>query len=841
MTIQQHASFDSSAAELNATSKLVKAWESKNAKNAAKAGGVSLMALSLAACGGSDSTTTAVVADPVTPVTPVTPTGNAITLTSGTDTVTSSSGSLNGSASTVRLAANSNETITASTATIQTTDNMLDADGSDADVMNITVSGAMNAMTATNIETVNVTTATGSSQSAVFTNFSGLDAVNVAGAHDVTIDDAGTAVVTFTSYTQDGTVNNDSLAATADVQSIAISGGSWGTTDATQTNIILTADGTSGTLETLNVASSGSAANIFGLDAGSGVTLKTVVVTGSADATIRMDHTDITGKTIDASAGANVTLRVDMHGTGSSGSLNALNIGSVDTLLMVDGTVGTDTGSVSNMVSGQHVTLGDDMAATTFTMATVTQASPAALLKLTLDNETADADLDVANINAQNISTLELASNGFAVSTSTTAENATGTIDGDFTTITISGDTSLDTVLDIDAAGSAETTARTVVVNASTNTAFVTIDAVDDAYVSYNITGTAGNDTLKLNETAGSITAGAGKDVIHSSGKNDTISAGAGNDTVYASAGTDAISLGDGADTIIFGEIDVTAVAQAVSVGDASFAKTLVAADDDLIVVVNGSTYQMDIGADADQGHDVAADFIAAHGATITADHGVVVTLNGTATSDTAGLTFTAGTSGVVSATVTISDDGTQTSAVATQSTAAVAGVSVDSVISDFDTGTATSGGDILSFDLSELNALIVDVSDSAGSVATDGSDAVVIQAYTVGTALGTGDVTDTANVIMVKHSASINSSADVITALTANNIELDAALATNDGIIGIYYDADDGVAVFGLFLNGGSSDATMDAETTFNAFGSMTMTSTEYGLIDATNISIIA
>ncbi|MDB4200493.1 hypothetical protein N9792_05095, partial [Planktomarina temperata] len=57
MTIQQHASFDSSAAELNATSKLVKAWESKNARNAAKAGGISLMALSLAACGGSDEVT----------------------------------------------------------------------------------------------------------------------------------------------------------------------------------------------------------------------------------------------------------------------------------------------------------------------------------------------------------------------------------------------------------------------------------------------------------------------------------------------------------------------------------------------------------------------------------------------------------------------------------------------------------------------------------------------------------------------------------------------------------------------------------------------------------------
>jgi len=56
MTIQQYASFEAGPAELNATSKLVRAWESKNAKNAAKFGGISLMALSLAACGGSDDT-----------------------------------------------------------------------------------------------------------------------------------------------------------------------------------------------------------------------------------------------------------------------------------------------------------------------------------------------------------------------------------------------------------------------------------------------------------------------------------------------------------------------------------------------------------------------------------------------------------------------------------------------------------------------------------------------------------------------------------------------------------------------------------------------------------------
>ena len=68
MTIQQHASFDSSAAELNATSKLVKAWESKNAKNAAKAGGISMMALSLAACGGSSTTTTTALTQRLTPL-----------------------------------------------------------------------------------------------------------------------------------------------------------------------------------------------------------------------------------------------------------------------------------------------------------------------------------------------------------------------------------------------------------------------------------------------------------------------------------------------------------------------------------------------------------------------------------------------------------------------------------------------------------------------------------------------------------------------------------------------------------------------------------------------------
>ena len=41
--------------------KLVKDWETKNARNAAKASGISMMALSLAACGGGGSAPAPVV------------------------------------------------------------------------------------------------------------------------------------------------------------------------------------------------------------------------------------------------------------------------------------------------------------------------------------------------------------------------------------------------------------------------------------------------------------------------------------------------------------------------------------------------------------------------------------------------------------------------------------------------------------------------------------------------------------------------------------------------------------------------------------------------------------
>ena len=77
---------------MNATSKLVKAWESKNAKNAAKAGGISLMALSLAACGGSSTTTTTTTDTTTTDTTTTVVAGVQKSLLSTTDLQTGGAG-----------------------------------------------------------------------------------------------------------------------------------------------------------------------------------------------------------------------------------------------------------------------------------------------------------------------------------------------------------------------------------------------------------------------------------------------------------------------------------------------------------------------------------------------------------------------------------------------------------------------------------------------------------------------------------------------------------------------------------------------------------------------------
>ena len=85
---------DASSKTETLVEKLVSAWEKKNAK-VARAGGVSLMALSLAACGSSDDSSDDTATDTTTVTTPVTPTVDAaktVALTTTTDSAVGGSG-----------------------------------------------------------------------------------------------------------------------------------------------------------------------------------------------------------------------------------------------------------------------------------------------------------------------------------------------------------------------------------------------------------------------------------------------------------------------------------------------------------------------------------------------------------------------------------------------------------------------------------------------------------------------------------------------------------------------------------------------------------------------------
>ena len=82
---------DASNKQPTLAKKFAAVWEKKNAK-AARAGGVSLMALSLAACGSDSTTTTTSTTTDTTTTTTTTPAAQSFTLTTTVDTLTGGAG-----------------------------------------------------------------------------------------------------------------------------------------------------------------------------------------------------------------------------------------------------------------------------------------------------------------------------------------------------------------------------------------------------------------------------------------------------------------------------------------------------------------------------------------------------------------------------------------------------------------------------------------------------------------------------------------------------------------------------------------------------------------------------
>ncbi len=498
------------------------------------------------------------------------------TLTTGTDSADNVSAARGSLISNFRFSEN-NETVTGAVGTLSANDVLVDGSTTDEDVLTVSLNGASGAFTAANIETINVTFSAGSANLEL-DNVSGAETVNVTGAVAGSVDGFNAAEVQPTinvnNITKVVTITTTALAGTTtagnpDKINVGVSGLTYGTTTATRSGITLTS-GAAGTLETLNIASTGTAANDFALDAGTNVTLGTVAFSGDTSVTARVATTDVDSVIISGAmtGSAVATVRIDNNSTSASASINAANFSGV-TISVEDSTVGSDEASISSLKDATKVVLLTDFDVTDFSVQGATYAALAASFDLTLDNKTAETDLDVANINMENVKALTVHSLGYATSGSTTAENDIGILDGDFTTITIDGDTSFAVNLDIDPVQTATstTTARTVTVTAAgmTGSAFVDLDAVTngtDTKVTYVLTGTANNDILKANTTGNTLNGGAGNDSITSNIGADVITGGDGNDLIVVSGGADLITGGAGNDTYDINGKDVSAVAQ---------------------------------------------------------------------------------------------------------------------------------------------------------------------------------------------------------------------------------------------------------------------------------------
>jgi hypothetical protein len=825
-------------------SKLVSAWEKKNAK-VARAGGVSLMALSLAACGSDDTTTTA-VATPVVETTvetttvTVTPTvvGGTMALTPLTD-VASANTAVNGSLVNDFRFTTADDTITAITASIQAADTLLDGSSTDNDSITITSTAAMNAMTAVSIETVNVVMAAGA-PTAVLTNFTGTTAVNISGTTAGTLTNAGTATISTDSYGRVLTVQADlsgtTVLSTANTINTAVSGSTFGSTVATQSTILIdNTDAGTDTLETLNIASNGSAANVVYLNTSTDTNFSTINVTGGTAATVRFDHADVTGLTVVAGTNtADVDILIDRNGATTTAT-NILNMSGAETISFRDSTAAGDEGDVTGVAAGQNLVYVSDFTAADIDLAGVSRTAPAASVTVTLDNATAATDLDIAgNMDIQDVTAINIVSNGNpTTATAATAENAF-TLVGDATSITLTGDTHIDTTLNIDASGALANAARAVTVDASgmTGTAYVELEAGASTLVSYTMTGTANADTLAANAAGSSMTAGAGADTITGGAGADTIIGGDGIDTVTPGAGADSLTLGAGADIVIMGAIDVTAVAQ-VSTHAASLT---LAANDSVIVTVGtvAKTYAL-------SAQDVTGN------ATLDAvelEANLANFINSSFTGVTAAITggdlvITADTTVDATPTVTLVETTAGNGVIAdTATTAGVDAVAVATTVTDFDTSAA---GDVIHIDVSvvEGHAGVTKLSDGDGNVAA--GDTVVILDYTVGTAFSDTDgVADGQNVIKAAYSSTLNSAANFDAAYNANTITLDNALADNDAITAVFYDADSSQAVLGFILQANSDGAVIDDDATFNEIGRFTMTQADYTLLNADDFAFI-
>jgi len=564
---------DASNNQSTVAKKFAAVWEKKNAK-VARAGGVSLMALSLAACGSDDTATTTSTTTTTTATTATTTTtavaADTVTLTAGPDTAAGGAG-----ATTINALVEGH---------LEAGDSITGGDGADTIIIR-DFDSSPGTFTMSGVETIDINFAT--------TGLT-LDLEDVTGVTNIKVDSAvanntianveSTMSLTLANIAGgvtnvDVTFEDAEFDGTADTYSLTLDDVDDGLT------LSLDAFGTDAeAIETLTVntgSNDNAGAIVFDVE---GQSATTVTITGAADANL----SGLDGTTINASGATGDITLTNLSGTamtvtGGAGA-DSIDMGTGLTVLdTIDGGAGNDTLVISS-VGGTILSTGVAGNVTNVSNIEILRLDAELTSPIALDvskmpslttinfDDYNDANTDVHVISKMNdgmtiilddsvTANADTATDtdaeldlGFA--TNSSANNVTVTMEG-VQILKISNDDGfLDTLTLNSIAGTniiedaSEMTAKKIIVTGTQTLDMNTSNALATSTTIVDASAFTGVLEVTASSTGTEITGGSKADVILGGAGADVISGGAGADIIDGAGGNDTITLGAGADEL---------------------------------------------------------------------------------------------------------------------------------------------------------------------------------------------------------------------------------------------------------------------------------------------------
>jgi len=511
---------NASEKQLTAAEKFAAVWEKKNAK-AARAGGVSLMALSLAACGGSSSTTTTSSTDTTTDTTttPVDTTGLSFALTSGTDVFQP-----NSATAASKTTAN-DDTIRGGANGDLASSDIIDAGaGNDTLTANVTSAGQVLAPSISNVETVTLAMTAVNSKTFTLnaTDITGADIINIknAGAVSMSASDELITLNNVAKTTTVGIIGGTASTATTGAE-ITVNFASAKSTDTQNIQLGKSAKADILTLSTAktvtldaSVAGTTAASTLGQIDA---TAVTTFNIKGAGDVTI--DATDFAAKpTIDAS-GSTGTVAI----TAEAGATTTVFTGGAGKNTFTSASTGKVTATFGDAADTLDVSGGNGTVTATMGGGNDT-AKIGAVSTLTavdsIDGGAGEDTLEItdATLNASTKTGVKEATNFEKIATSSQAE-----ISIDFNALSAFDDVTVTRV------GSATSAAGTAAAADGTDAVNVVMEAGDKLTITDARIGQAGTVTIGTN------TGKAGGDGLEIAPKTDS-----GSDSAYVTLVGDA-------------------------------------------------------------------------------------------------------------------------------------------------------------------------------------------------------------------------------------------------------------------------------------------------------------